>query len=140
MANTRTRQIAGIILLVAGWGWAGANFTPSDSTWWNYLLHAVPVLLLLVFSLGFFSTPDDHERAVSHSGWASIGLGIFAGISFLGFIVGIILGVVNPNGAYGISTGGDWVAAVILILGGFVWLTTLLPIRRSDAEVKMAHR
>lgn len=140
MRNTRTRQIAGIILLAAGWGWAGANFTPSDSLWWNYLLHAIPILLLLVFSLGFFSVSDDHERAGSNGSWAKIGLSIFAAISFFGFIAGIILGVSNPNSAYGISTVGDWVAAVILILGGLVWLTTLISVRRDNAEIRTAHR
>ncbi|HEX6480775.1 MAG TPA: hypothetical protein VF043_18200 [Ktedonobacteraceae bacterium] len=140
MTNTRTRQIAGIILLAAGWGWAGANFTPSDSQWWNYLLHAIPILLLLVLSLGFFSGSGDHERAGSNGGWASIGLSIIAGISFIGYIVGIILGTSNPNSAYGISTFGDWVAAIILILGGLSWLTTLIPVRRDNAEIKPANR
>jgi predicted acyltransferase len=140
MTNTRTRQIMGITLLAAGWGWAGVNFTPPDSLWWNYLLHAIPILLLLVFSLGFFSVADGHERAGSNAGWASIGLNIFAGISFFGFIAGIILGISNPHSAYGISTIGDWVAAVILILGGLLWLTTLIPVRRDNAEIRTANR
>lgn len=140
MTNTRMRQIAGIILLAAGWGWAGANFTPSDSPWWNYLLHTIPILILLVLSLGFFRVTGDHERARSNGGWASIGLSIFAGISFIGYIVGIILGTSNPNSAYGISTIGDWVAAVVLIVGGFVWLTTLIPDRRDNVEIKPANR
>lgn len=132
------RQIAGIILLTAGWGWAGANFTPSDSSWWNYLLHAIPILILLVLSLGFFRARDAHQSARSNGGWANIGLSIFAGISFIGYVAGIILGASNPNSAYGISTIGDWFAAVILILGGLVWLTTLIPVRRSNAEVGTA--
>lgn len=140
MTNTRTRQIVGIILLAAGWGWAGANFTPTDSQWWNYLLHTIPILLLLVLSLGFFSVSDDHDRAESKSGWANIGLSILAGISFIGFIAGIILGVSNPNGAFGITTTGDWVAAVMLILGGLIWLTTLIPVSRDNAGIKPANR
>jgi hypothetical protein len=140
MANTRTRQIIGIILMAAGWGWAGANFTPSDSQWWNYLLHAIPILLLLVLSLGFFSVSGDHERARTNGGLANVGLSIFAGISFIGYIVGIILGVINPSSQYGISTTGDWFVAVMLILGGFVWLTTLVPVHRDNAEIRTANR
>ena len=138
MTNTRIRQIAGIILLAAGWGWAGANFTPADSPWWNYLLHTIPILILLVLSLGFFRARDAHQSARPNGGWANIGLSIFAGISFIGYIAGIILGASNPNSAYGISTTGDWFAAVILILGGLVWLTTLIPVRRSNSEVRTA--
>jgi hypothetical protein len=136
MTNTRMRQIAGIILLAAGWGWAGANFTPSDASWWNYLLHTIPILILLVLSLGFFRASDAHQSARSNGGWANIGLSIFAGISFIGYIAGIILGATNPNSQYSISTIGDWFAAVILILGGLVWLTTLIPVRRNNAEVR----
>ena len=140
MTNTRMRQIAGIVLLAAGWGWAGANFTPADSPWWNYLLHTIPILILLVLSLGFFRVSGDHERARSNGGWASVGLSIFAAISFIGYIVGTILGSTNLNSQYSISTIGDWVAAVILIVGGFVWLTTLIPDRRDNVEIKPANR
>ena len=138
MTNTRIRQIAGIILLTAGWGWAGANFTPSDAPWWNYLLHTIPILLLLVLSLGFFRVPGAQQRGRSNGGWVNIGMSIFAAISFVGYIAGIILGASNPGSAYSISTTGDWFAAVILILGGLVWLTTLIPARWNNAEVTTA--
>ena len=140
MTNTRMRQIAGIILLAAGWGWAGANFTPADSPWWNYLLHTIPILILLVMSLGFFRVSDTHQHTRSNGGWASIGLNIFAAISFIGFIVGIILGSTNLNSQYSISTTGDWFAAVTVILGGLLWLTTLIPVHRDNAEIRIANR
>ncbi len=123
--------------MAGGWGWAGANFAPAGSTWWNYLLHTFPILIVLVFSLGLFSVVGDSEQASSNGGWSAIGLDIFAGISLLGLTVGIIFGAINPNGAFGIATFGDWVAAVVLILGDLLWLTAQISPRH--AEIKVAN-
>lgn len=120
-----TRQVAGIVLLASGWGWAMGNFSPPDASLVNELFHTIPVLLVLALSLGFFRTALDDPR--THGGWASIGLNIFAAISSLGFIAGTILGAINTNpDVYGIQTVADRVPAVIVILGGLVWLTTLV--------------
>jgi hypothetical protein len=139
MANTRMRQITGIVLLAAGLGWVGANFTPSDATWWNYLLHTIPFLLLLVLSLGFFHATDASHRRQSKSGWANVCLNFFAGFTFIALTVGMILGATNsdPN-AYGIKTLADFVPSIIIMLGGLVWLTTLIPSHRGNAEASTA--
>lgn len=140
MTGTRIQQMIGIVLLAAGWGWAGSNFTPGDVPWWNVALHAIPVLILLLLSLGFFSAENARQRGEAHSNWASIGLSIVAAISLIGFVAGIIMGVTNPAGAYGISTPGDWVAAVMLILGGLGWLTALIPARRGSVMSRSASK
>ena len=140
MTNTSMRQVTGIILLAAGLGWAGGNFTPANSPLWNYLLHTIPFLLVLVLSLGFFGVFNAPQHEGSHSSWAKIGLSIFACFSSTGLIIGIVLGATNPDpNAYGIKTLADWVPTVIVILGGLVWLTTLLPTRRSNAETRTAN-
>ncbi len=139
MANTKMRQITGIVLLAAGLGWAGANFTPSDATWWNYLLHTIPFLLLLVLSLGFFGAADAPQRDRSNGNWAKVALSIFAGFTFIALVVGMILGATNPDpNAYGIKTLADFVPAIIIMLGGLVWLTTLIPFHRGNAEASTA--
>ena len=132
-------QIAAIILIAAGWGWIGGNFTPSDAPLWNFLLHTIPILLLLVLSLGFFHVPDAHQLARSHAGWATVGISIFAGIAIIGQIVGIILGASNPDpNAFGVKTLADWVPSVIVMLGSLVWLATLIPALRGNAEARTA--
>ena len=132
-------QVAAIILMAAGWGWIGGNFTPSDAPLWNFLLHTIPILLLLVLSLGFFRVPDAHQRARSHAGWATVGISIFAGIAIIGQIVGIILGASNPDpNAFGVKTLADWVPSVIVMLGSLVWLATLIPALRGNAEARTA--
>jgi predicted acyltransferase len=135
MANTKMRQITGIVLLAAGLGWAGANFTPSDATWWNYFLHTIPFLILLVLSLGFFHVADAPQRDRSNGNWAKVALSIFAAFTFTALFVGMILGATNsdPN-AYGIKTLADFVPAIIIMLGSLVWLTTLIPSHRGNAE------
>ncbi len=139
MTNSRMRQNTGIILLAAGLGWSGANFTPSDAAWWNYLLHTIPFLILLVLSLGFFRASDTPRSTRSNGGWA-IGLSIFAGFTFISLVVGMVLGATNPDpNAYGIKTLADFVPAIIVMLGGFVWLTTLIPVRRGNSEVRTAN-
>ncbi|MHB8600086.1 MAG: hypothetical protein ACYDER_25150 [Ktedonobacteraceae bacterium] len=135
MMNTRMRQITGIVLLAAGLGWSGANFTPADAPWWNFLLHTIPFLLLLVLSLGFFRAADAPQCEHSGGNWAKVALSIFAAFTFTALIVGMILGATNPDpNAYGIKTLADFVPAIIIMPGGLVWLTTLLPFHRSNAE------
>ncbi len=133
------RQITGIVLLAAGLGWAGANFTPAAAPWWNFLLHTIPFLLLLVLSLGFFRAADAPQRDRSKGNWAKVALSIFAAFTFIALIVGMILGATNPDPhAYGIKTLADFVPAIIIMLGSLVWLTTLIPSRRHNVEVQTA--
>ena len=125
MTNTKIQQLTGIMVLAAGWGWFGSNFTPPDSPWWNYLLHTIPFLILLILSLRFFQKGN------------GLGLSIFATISFIGLLVGIIMGATIPgDNAYGVKSIGDWVPAIIIILGSLIWLTTLIPGLRGEAGAR----
>lgn len=138
MSNKRMQQCTGIVVLAAGLGWAGSNFTPADAPWWNYLLHTIPFLILLVLSLGFFRAADA-SRHGNRGGWANTGLNIFAAITAIVIIAGIVMGAINPDpNGYGISTVGDFVPAILVLLGGLVWLTTLLPTHKGKTEAEMA--
>lgn len=131
------RQFTGILVLAAGWGWFGANFTPGGSDWWNYLLHAIPFLILLVLSLRFLYVTDTHNEARTNGGKAAIGLSIFAAFSFALFVMGIISGIINPApDSYGILTVADYVPAIMIMLGALVWFTTLIPTHRGNAEAR----
>lgn len=139
MTNTNVRRLTGIILLAAGWGWAGGNYVPEGSALWIYLVHTIPFLILLALCFGFFCVPDAPQRTRSISSLASIGLNIFAAGSCIVLPVGVILGAINPDpNSYGIRTVADWVPIVIILLGALVWLTTLIPALQGHAQASAA--
>src|SRR5260370_37293274 len=79
--NTNTQnfisklQITAIILLSAGWGWAGGNFS-AGLPLWNVLLHCIPILLLLVMSLQIFRVRCAQHGVTSKASGAKLGLSI----------------------------------------------------------------
>ncbi len=126
-------QISALVLMTAALGWTGGNFTPQDSPAWNYLLHCIPIVLLLVFSLFMFRMRDDQQGATSIRR-TRIAVSVFVTLSIIGTIVMIVLGANNPDpNAVGIKTFADWVPVVILNMGNLLWLGTLVFARRPHA-------
>src|SRR5258708_18725621 len=80
--NTNTQnfisklQITAIILLSAGWGWAGGKFR-SGLPLWNVLLHCIPILLLFVIRLQIFPVLVAQQGLESKSRRATICIRIF---------------------------------------------------------------
>ncbi len=119
---TSKLQIAAVMLMTAGWGWSGGNFTPQDAPIWNYLAHCVPIALLLVLGLQLFRVRGT------------------AAISIIGAIVMVVLGATNPDpNSVGVHSFADWFATILLNIGTFLWLGTLIPARRASAEAKAAN-
>src|SRR5579859_4246476 len=93
--NTQTRnlifylQIAAIIVISCGSGWAGGNFS-AGLPLWNVLLHALPLVLLLLFSWPIV-------YAQSTANWGGVAITILVIISLIGDIALILLGMTNPN-------------------------------------------
>lgn len=132
-------QVAAILLMTAGWGWIGGNFTPSDAPIWNFLLHCIPILLLLVMGTQVFRMSDAHQQAETTTGRANLGVSIFAIVSIVGCIVLIALGASNPDpNAVGVKTFADWFPTIILNIGTFLWLGTLIVARRKNTETTIA--
>jgi hypothetical protein len=144
MTNTTTQnfifklQVVALLVMVAGWGWSDGNFTPPDQPL-NTLLHCIPLVLLTVFGLQFFSAHDAHQRGVRAANWGYIGLSIVAIVSIIGAIVMITLGVVNPDpNSVGVHNFADWFPTIILNMGTFLWLGTMLPARRKHEVASVA--
>lgn len=144
MTNTRNfvakLQITAIVLMIAGWSWSGGNFTPSDAPLGNYLAHCIPIALLLVMSLQLFhlhgTITEQAERSAKR---ARIGVSILAVIAIIGASVMITLGIVNPDpNSVGVHNFADWFPTVILNMGTFLWLATMLPFQRSHAVAHVA--
>ncbi len=133
--NISKRQVAGILLMAAGWGWVGGNFVPDNPVYlYNALAHFVPILLVLGLGIPFFQGMLQGSSS-SGAARASIWLTIFAVVSLLSTFVLIVLGLSNPDpNAIGVKTMPDWVPTIILISGTVFWLASLIPVRREESK------
>src|SRR5258708_3004595 len=85
-------RVAAILLIAAGYGWAGGHFIPAGSPFVAYLFQGVILLILLILSLGFFN-----PQARPHARWALRGLTIFAVLTLLINVANIIRGFTNSG-------------------------------------------
>jgi len=136
---TSTLQIAAILILFAGWGWSGGNFTPSDAPLFNPLLHCIPLVLLIIMSLPILRLRNVPQSAESNIRWNIIGINILAIVGIIGTTALVILGAANPDpNAVGVKTLEDWFPTVMMYAGNFLWLGTLLFSRQHSTEMSMA--
>ena len=142
MTNTSTviskLKIAAVILMAAGWGWIGGNFTPLGASIWNYLAHCIAIVLLLIMSMQMFRMSDSRQQPAAHSSRVTIAMSVFAVVSIIGCIVLVTLGIINPDpNSVGVHNFADWFPTVILNMGTFLWLGTLIfaPRRHSEANI-----
>ena len=135
---TSKLQIAAILLLFAGWGWTGGNFTPSDAPFINPLLHCIPLVLLMLFSLPILQLRGASKGTESNTRWAITGISVLAVIGIIGATVMVILGASNPDpNAVGVKTLEDWFPTVMMYAGNFLWLGTLLFSRQQHSGTKV---
>jgi hypothetical protein len=108
----RTR-IAAVMLLSAGYGWAGGHYIPADSIFPAYLFQFA--VLSIIIWLG-----------INYTGYTR-GLSIFSIISLVINILNIVHGAVstdkNSFGSH--NTFADLVPILIIIGGSGLWLLTV---------------
>jgi cation transport ATPase len=133
--NTQARifvfylQIAAIIVISCGSGWAGGNFSQGLPLW-NVLLHALPLVLLVIFSWPIV-------RAQSTANWGGVAITILVIIGLIAVIALIVLGATNPDpNSVGVHNLWDWFAAILELIGNGAWLVLLIPARLAH----IAHR
>ena len=131
--NTQTRssifylQIAAIIVISCGSGWAGGNFSQGLPLW-NVLLHALPLVLLLLFSWPIV-------RAQSTANWGGVAITVLVIVGIIAVAALIILGMTNPDpNSVGVHNLWDWFAAILEIIGNVAWLVLLIPARIAHTE------
>ncbi len=136
---TSKLQIAAIVLMLAGSGWSGGNFTPQGAPLWNYLLHCVSIVLLLFLSIQLFGIRDTSLKAVEHIGRIKATVSVLAILGIIGCIVMIVLGVINPDpDAVGVKNFADWFPTIMLSIGNFLWLGTVLLAHRGQTQARIA--
>ncbi len=129
-------QIAALIVLTAGWGWSGGNFTPGDAPFWNPLVHCTPIVVLLILGLPLLTMNGTNTVAPSRPNWAYIGMHLFTIVTIIGVGVLIVMGATNPNpSSTGVHSLEDWFPVVMMLVGSLLWLATFLFAHRGQTEV-----
>ncbi|HEV2582657.1 MAG TPA: hypothetical protein VGT44_17500 [Ktedonobacteraceae bacterium] len=124
-------QVVAFLLSTAGWGWAAGNFTPSGAPFINPLLHTIPVVLLLIQGLLFFRAPGEGRPTRG----AIVFISVMVLLNIVTVAVLIVLGATNPDpNAVGVKTLEDWFPTVIMLMGDFLWLATLIPARLARVQ------
>src|SRR5476651_2622504 len=88
-------RVTAIIMVAAGYGWAGGHFIPADSPIYAYLFQIIVLLILLILSLGFFTAQVVEGQVRPHARWAIIGLNIFTALTLVVNIANVIRGFSN---------------------------------------------
>jgi cbb3-type cytochrome oxidase subunit 1 len=126
MINQYTLRCCAIILLAAGYGWAGGHFIAAGVPLWAYAFQFVILLLLLVFAVGFLTAMAGPATSPVRLRRNARALTIFAALTLLINIANIIQGafVKGPFGSH--NTFADLVPIGMIIAGDTIWLLTLL--------------
>ena len=128
MAMTRIAifklQITALLLIAAGYGWAGGRFIPADSPFYAYVFQGVIMTILIVLSTGFLSSLKIEGDVRMPKRWAITGLTIFAALTLIINIANIIHGMYNTAADHfgSHNTPADLVPISIIIAGDILWL------------------
>ena len=117
-------RIAAIILISAGYGWAGGHYIPANSPVVAYSFQFIIITFLLLASIKYLST-NEIER--QQSNWSVIALSIFSILSLVVNILNIIHGAytTDPNSYGSHNTLADLVPIGFIILGTLLWISTM---------------
>lgn len=109
-------QLAGLIIMGTGLGVNAANFAPlvtNTASFANYMLHFIPVILLMRGAL-LASTGRASGNVV-----VNVSIGLFW--AFAAFAIGWAIVHPNPN-AFGPHNFNDYAPIVIFTAGAGLWL------------------
>src|SRR5450432_3181138 len=68
-------RCAAIILIAAGYGWAGGHYIPAHSSIQAYIFQLIIMLAILITGIRSLSTSENEKRPIN---WSVTGLGIFS--------------------------------------------------------------
>ncbi|TDW97335.1 hypothetical protein [Dinghuibacter silviterrae] len=126
MTSHFTPRIYAILLMAAGYGWAGGHYIPQDAPATAYLFQAVILTILLILSAGVIramAAPTPLGRRYV------LALTIFAILTLLINLANIVRGMTGagPGGSHNALV--DLVPIGLIIAGDVLWLASL---RRSQ--------
>ena len=130
MSNVYKIRSAAIILISAGYGWAGGHYIPVNSSILAYLFQFIIISILLVLGIRFFSLSENEKN---NNNRTIKGLSIFSVLSFVINMLNIIHGYINPttNSFGSHNSFADLVPISIIIVGTGLWLLTLIKNKKA---------
>ncbi|HUX84234.1 MAG TPA: hypothetical protein VMV20_03310 [Chitinophagaceae bacterium] len=120
-------RLTGLLLLTAGYGWAGGHFIPAGITYLAYLIQLAIILILLVFTVAYLNLPNAPSLRGLRGGWPVIALTVFTVLSLILNIANVIQGVNNhsPDAFGSHNTPADLFPIVLIMIGNVLWISTL---------------
>jgi hypothetical protein len=130
MPHHFTLRITALLLITAGYGWAGGHFIPTNAPFWAYLFQFVMLFLLSFFTIGYLkavagyrsvfpTTPTNGKRNI-------IGLTTFASLTILINIANVIRGSLDPGPFGSHNDFADLVPIGLIVAGDLLWLLTTI--------------
>jgi len=131
ISNVYKIRSASILLISAGYGWAGGHYIPVNSPITAYLFQIVIILILLVLGIKFFTLPENEKN---NNNRTIKSLSIFSALSLVINILNIVHGFFNhnPNSFGSHNTFADLVPISIIIIGTALWLLTLIKNKKAS--------
>ncbi len=125
LSSTYKIRCTSIILMSAGYGWAGGHYIPGDSSIIAYLFQFIVITLLVIMGVNFLSKTINEPQK---SSWSTKGLTIFSVLSLLINILNIVHGAFNQDvHSFGSHNSlADLVPIAIIITGTVLWLVTIV--------------
>jgi hypothetical protein len=129
MSHHFSLRCTALLLLTAGYGWAGGHFIPAGSSPWAYVFQFIILLLLLVFGVGFLTASAATPAAPKRLRWRVRALSIFAGLTLVINIANIVQGAMGGNAFGSHNSFGDLTPIGMILAGDAIWLLSVLPVR-----------
>ena len=118
-------RIAAIILISAGYGWAGGHYIPANSPVVAYSFQLIIITFLLVSGIKYLSIRENERH---HRNWSVTALSIFSILSLVVNILNIIHGTytADPNSYGSHNTLADLVPIGFITVGTVLWISTMI--------------
>jgi hypothetical protein len=119
-------RVVAFLFLLAGWGWASGNFgSPFDPSFTlglvSFLIHAIPMALLLLFGFNFLTGPSDQK-------WGAVGITVLAAVLFVASVILVVYGFLNPDpNSVGVHSLQDWIPTITTNIGTILWFVLVVP-------------
>ena len=132
--NFFTARCASIIIIAAGYGWAGGHYIPAESHLVAYLFQFLIISAILIFGITYITRPET-SRPQSH--WSTKGLTIFSALMFLLNVFNIIHGIyatdIHSPGSH--NSFADVVPIAVILIGTGLWLLTAFISKKEISQL-----
>jgi hypothetical protein len=129
-------RYAAIILIAAGYGWAGDHYILANSSVLAYLFQFITIIALVITGISSLSISENEKHT---SNWAVTGLGIFSALLLLINILNIIHDAVSSRiHSFGFHNSlADLVPVALLVTGNVLWVISIVRSIKHDTNANL---